>query len=64
MNISEFRFKLVQFFYADHNSSKAVQTALKKLLKELGPDQMGLNVGAGTTRLHPQVKNMDIFTDH
>ena len=61
MNISAIRFKLVQFFYADHNKSKSVQKALKKLLAELGPDQIGLNLGAGTTRLHPQVKNMDIF---
>lgn len=61
MNLSELRFAFVKMIYADHNRSRSVRRALAKTLEHLGPGDVGLNVGAGTTRLHPQVLNLDIF---
>ncbi len=53
----------VKYIYADHNSSRSVKKALKKVLDKLDLDEnaTGLNVGAGKTRLHPRMKNLDVF---
>lgn len=53
----------VKYIYADHNSSRSVKKALKKVLAKLDiiEDASGLNVGAGKTRLHPKMKNLDVF---
>lgn len=52
--------KFVEYIYADHNHSKSVKENLHALLEQIEPGQVGLNVGAGYSRLHPQVKNLDI----
>jgi SAM-dependent methyltransferase len=53
-----------QFFvkkiYADHNSSASVQNALRTLIAGLGAGDEGLNIGAGFTRLSPQIRNMEL----
>jgi SAM-dependent methyltransferase len=52
----------VKHIYADHNNSHIVKVRLKCLLKILDQsDTAGLNVGAGYTKIHPKIKNMDIF---
>lgn len=61
MKLSELRYKFVKLVYADHNSSRTVRRAISKTLAEMGPDDYGLNLGAGDTRIHPRVRNMDIF---
>ncbi len=61
MNLAKLRFAFVKMIYADHNASKQVRRALAKTLKELGPNEIGLNLGAGDTRIHPMIQNMDIF---
>jgi SAM-dependent methyltransferase len=57
----EIRSRFVKLVYADHNRSRAVKKSLEKVLTTLSPNDVGLNIGAGFTRLHPQVKNLDIF---
>lgn len=53
-----------QFFvkkiYADHNDAAAVRNALATLIDELGDQDEGLNIGAGFTRLSPQILNMEL----
>ena len=61
MNLKKLRFKFVKMIYAYHNASRHVRQALSKTLAHLEPGDIGLNLGAGDTRIHSQVKNMDIF---
>jgi len=61
MQLKDLRFKFVKLIYADHNRSSSVKKAIKKCLSNLNTTDVGLNVGAGTTKLHPQIKNLDIF---
>lgn len=58
--IKKIKRKFVEYIYADHNHSKSVKANLHALLDQIEPGQVGLNVGAGYSRLHPQVKNLDI----
>lgn len=51
----------VGFVYADHNRSSAVQNTLRELLKKMPSDGVGLNVGAGHTKIDPRFRNLDIF---
>ena len=52
----------VNYIYADYNSGSVVRTKLKGLLEVLDQDNAsGLNVGSGDVRVHPKLKNMDIF---
>ncbi|MEO1263446.1 MAG: class I SAM-dependent methyltransferase [Bacteroidota bacterium] len=60
MNFSDIRFKFVKLIYADHNSSKSVQRALNKVINSLGENELGLNVGAGTSKLGKNIRNLDI----
>lgn len=46
--------------YADHHRSKTVKQAIATVLADLPRDGIALNVGAGGTRLAPQVRNLDI----
>ena len=54
------RTRFVDSVYASHNSAKAIQQALGKCLSRLQVEDVGLNVGAGGTRIHPQVLNLDL----
>lgn len=52
--------RFVSTVYATHNTSPDIETGLQKCLARLQADDMGLNVGAGFTELHPAVINLDI----
>lgn len=60
MNLRALRQLYVKRIYADHNFSAAVQSNLQAVLSRIGPGQAGLNVGAGFTRLHPRIWNVDV----
>jgi len=51
----------VKYIYADHNSSKALTRALNSFLDSGGTNALVLNVGSGTGRLRPNVRNLDII---
>lgn len=52
--------RFVKAVYADHNSSRAVVDRIQSLLERFGDSGTMLNIGAGQTRLHPRMKNMEI----
>ncbi len=54
------RHQFTQNIYADHYRSKNVADALSRCLTELSDGQVGLNVGAGYTSLHPSLINFDL----
>lgn len=60
MNLRVLRQLYVERIYADHNFSTAVRTNLHSVLSRIEPGQTGLNVGAGFSRLHPQIRNVDV----
>jgi SAM-dependent methyltransferase len=49
--------------YASHNSARSVRGALTKLLASLHPTDWAANVGAGSTHVHPQAINIDLFDE-
>ena len=51
---------LVSNLYATQNRSRAVKAALGNCLRALAPPEWGLNLGSGSTRIHPRVINLDI----
>lgn len=62
-NVSKFRSYILHYFYATQNRSKAVRRSLDRLFRELGSNDWGLNLGAGGTRLHERLLNLDIYDD-
>lgn len=52
--------RFVRAVYADHNDSKAVTRVLTALIDAQGPDALMLNIGGGSTRLHPRMKTLEI----
>ena len=50
----------VKHVYATQNNSRSVKRALSILLTNLGTEDWGLNLGAGSTRLHERLINIDI----
>lgn len=54
------RHRFVAAVWATHPRSKPIQTALKQVLGRLEPGMHGLNVGAGSTDLHPSLLNVDM----
>lgn len=54
------RSRFVNAVYATHNSSPAIKSAVTRCLARLNGQDTGLNVGAGSTRLHPKVLNLDL----
>jgi SAM-dependent methyltransferase len=61
MSFETIRSKFVKIIYADHNNHPRIQRGLAKVLAILEEGDIGLNIGAGQTRIHPQIKNLDIF---
>lgn len=61
MSIEKFKRAYVKLIYGDHNNSQSVKKALLKCINYLGSEDIGLNIGAGYTKLGKQIKNMDIF---
>jgi len=54
------RARFVSSCYATHNSSRPIRSALGECLSVLSSGSRGLCVGAGSTRLHPAVINLDL----
>lgn len=54
------RSRFVRTVYATHNDSRAVRRAIAACLRRLEDGGLGLNVGAGETRLHDRVINFDM----
>src|SRR5687768_138000 len=45
---------MLNLVYASQNSSRSVRKALGTLLARLQPGEWAINIGAGSTRIHPQ----------
>jgi SAM-dependent methyltransferase len=56
----DLRSRFVELIYASHNRSPQIRNAVRRCLKGLASDELGLNVGAGSTDLHPAVINVDL----
>ena len=52
--------QFVSLVYANHNQGAAIQRALGSCIDGMGPSGVGLNVGAGGTKLDPRIKNLDL----
>lgn len=50
----------VKKVYADHNETLRVRRTIDTLLALMPENFRGLNIGAGKTRLHPSIDNMEI----
>ncbi len=61
--INFFQRFFVKHVYATQNNSRSVKRALKELLTNLDTEDWGLNLGAGSTRLHEQLINIDIHNN-
>jgi SAM-dependent methyltransferase len=51
---------VVKNIYGDHNKSSKVQGAILKLIGYMPNDFRGLNIGAGQTRVHKSIKNLEL----
>lgn len=51
---------VVRHLYATQNSSRAVRSALARVLAELRPGEFGLDLGGGARRLDPRLVNLDL----
>lgn len=60
MKLQVLRRVFVERIYGDHNRSRIVRQRLSSVLSSLGPEQLGLNVGAGLSKLHPRIVNVDV----
>jgi SAM-dependent methyltransferase len=58
--LRELRGRFVSSIYATHNHSPKIVEAINRLLTQLGNQGLGLNVGAGPTRLHSRLINLDL----
>jgi SAM-dependent methyltransferase len=63
MFLRQLRRYYVKRVYGDHNYSPPVRRHLSAVLDMLKPGSAGLNVGAGFTRLHSQMLNIDVVGD-
>jgi SAM-dependent methyltransferase len=65
MNLFTKAFDLCQYYvvkniYGDHNKSASVKAAIFNLIKEMPDDFEGLNIGSGQTKLHKNIKNLEL----
>ena len=51
---------VVKKIYGDHNDSAQVKAAIQRLLLLLPDNFVGLNVGSGKTKLHLNIKNLEL----
>lgn len=58
--MANLRQRFVRAIYATHNESSRVQLALSKCISYLEQGDVGLNVGAGHSHMHPAILNLDI----
>jgi SAM-dependent methyltransferase len=52
---------VVDHIYGRQNKTRASKAAIRGAVKKLGPDQYGLNFGAGGTRYAPNLLNLDLM---
>lgn len=60
MGITNWRRNFVSKIYATHNDSLSVKKAIKYCLAALNKNEIGLNVGSGSSNLNPSLINLDI----
>ena len=60
MILEKIQYFFVKKIYADHNNSKTVKLAIKKILDNIPENGEGLNIGSGKTKIDVRVKNMEI----
>jgi SAM-dependent methyltransferase len=58
--IDKLKYLFVKKIYADHNDTNAVKGALHELLARLTANSIGLNIGAGRTKIDDRIKNLEI----
>ncbi len=58
--LAQFQPYYVDHVYATHGKSHAIRRALSECLRVLDSGGCGLNVGAGSTRIHPRILNVDL----
>ena len=58
--IDEIKYFFIKKIYADHNDAKVIRSALNELLSKLSTDSIGLNIGAGKTKIDGRIKNLEI----
>jgi SAM-dependent methyltransferase len=58
--IDRIRYAFVKLVYADHNDSRPVHDALRRVLAGMPADGIGLNIGAGRTRIDPRIRNLEL----
>jgi len=46
--------------YTTHNDSSVIQKALSRCFSTINENSIGLNIGAGSSQLHPSILNLDI----
>jgi SAM-dependent methyltransferase len=61
--MANFRQRFVHSIYATQNESPQIRNALRNCLSQLKQGDIGLNVGAGSTKLHSAILNLDIVTN-
>lgn len=59
MNLRGLRQLYVRLIWADTSFRTAVRANLHAVVSRIRPGQTGLNFGAGFTRLHPQIRNVE-----
>jgi len=58
--IVEIKYFFIKKIYADHNDAKAITSTLNELLSKLSDDSVGLNIGAGRTKIDRRIRNLEI----
>jgi SAM-dependent methyltransferase len=58
--LKSWRGRFVASVYATHNRSPQIQAALHRCLDQIGPGARGLEVGAGSSHLHPDLITLDL----
>ena len=51
----------IKKIYGNHNDTKNVKHAIKYVLGKMPADGVGLNIGAGFSKIDPKIRNMEIF---
>lgn len=51
---------VVKKIYGDHNDARNVRRALKTLIQIMPKPFKGLNIGAGKTKIHPDIRNLEL----
>jgi SAM-dependent methyltransferase len=58
--IEKIQYFVVKNIYGDHNDAKNVRLGLESLLQKMPLAFLGLNIGAGQTNIHPNIKNLEL----